>query len=596
MSARLRTTGIVFLILMSFMSVHSHAQNGSPDLATSLRTLADTDPSARWNAVVALTRLGGGAVPSLTTALADRRASVRAAAALILGRIGTPAKTAIPHLITTLKDPDAQVRENSARALGAMGADGGPAVDALIGGLSDPDPYAIGQMAEALSKIGAAAVPGLERALMNGPAATRWAATIALGKMGPAASPAVPVLTKALNDSSDEVRWGATVALRNIGAGAASAVPALLHALTDRDQDVRSGASLALDLIDPLAVEVHSDQRSIIATIDTLLPGLMKESHVPGVSVAIIRDRARVWSRQYGTANMKSGAPVTDETLFEACSMTKPMFAYIALQLVEQGSLDLDRPLVQYFDPSSLRGQPDRGHITARMVLSHTSGLPNWRKGDEERDGPVSMAFMPGARFSYSGEGIYYLQQVIEHITGEPLEVYARRTLLDPLGLSHTSFVWTEGLDAHIAAGHNDQGSFLDKTKYVHANAAYSLYTSANDYAKFLTAIMAPDTTAQYSLSQRSLATMLSHQVAVPSREPIERPGKAKASAVFWGLGWGINTTGKGDIIHHSGSNRSGFRCYSQFNPSTGSGIVIMTNGTGGSDLWSRLISRIGNL
>jgi CubicO group peptidase (beta-lactamase class C family) len=594
--ARLYVAACALCLLMSFTSLHSPAQHSSPEVAPNLHALGNADPAIRWDAIVALTHSGAGAVPSLTRALADPDANVRIGAALALGRIGAQAKGAVPRLVEALKDQNAQVRENSARALGAMGTVAAPGADALVLSLADPDPYVVGQAADALRRIGASALPGVSRTLTSGTPATRWAATIALSKMGPAASPAVAPLISALGDSSDEVRWGATTALGNIGAHARSAAPALLHALSDRDQDVRSGASLALDLIDPPAVDAQTGWRSVVATIDTLVPALMKETHVPGVSIALIQGHARVWSGQFGSANMKSGAPVTEETLFEACSMTKPMFAYVAMKLAEQGPLDLDRPLVSYLEPASLRGQPDHGRMTARMMLSHTSGLPNWRKGDEERDGPLPVTFTPGSRFSYSGEGFYYLQQVVEQITGEPFELYARKTLLDPLGLAHTSFVWTERLDAHIAAGHDDRGAFLEKTRYVHANAAYTLYTSPDDYATFLIAIMAPDTAAQYSLRQGSIANMLAHQVAVPSREPIERPGKAKASAVYWGLGWGINATGRGDIVYHSGANRSGFRCYSQFNPSTGSGIVIMTNGLGGSDLWTRLISRIGNL
>jgi CubicO group peptidase (beta-lactamase class C family) len=276
--------------------------------------------------------------------------------------------------------------------------------------------------------------------------------------------------------------------------------------------------------------------------------------------------------------------------------MTKPVFGYLVMQLVELGKLELDRPLVDYLDPASLRAYPDRRRITARMVLSHTSGLPNWRKGEEERDGPLPVTFTPGSKFGYSGEGFYYLQQVVERITGEPLDLYARRKLLDPLKLKHASFVWTEGLDTLIAGGHDSAGSFLQKSRYIHPNAAYTLYSSVGDYARFLIAIMTPDLTARHSLTQRSISMMLSHQVAVTSREPIERPGKARASEVSWGLGWSINTTARGDIIHHSGANRSGFRCFCQFRPTTGSGIVIMANGLGGSDLWTRLISRIGNL
>ena len=162
--------------------------------------------------------------------------------------------------------------------------------------------------------------------------------------------------------------------------------------------------------------------------------------------------------------------------------------------------------------------------------------------------------------------------------------------------MAHTSFVWTKELSANIAGGYDSRGEALPRSRYTHPNAAYTLYTSASDYARFLIEIMNPNRTAQHSLTQRSIDTMLSHQVALTSREPIERPGSVRYSEVYWGLGWSINTTPQGDIMHHRGSNASGFRCFSQFNPARGSGIVIMTNGIGGGDLWTRLISRIGNL
>ncbi len=561
----------------------SWAQGKQPGVDKAIRALGEKDPAIRWASVTVLSRFGAAAVPSLRKALANPDERIRANAALALGRIGPPAAAAVPDLAAALSDPVDPVRENAAGALGEVGPDARQAVDALIVCLSDRDPYVNGRSAETLSRIGPPAVPGLIRTLESASAVGRWSAAIALGKIGREASPAVPVLTRALSDASENVRWGAAVALGNVGDAARPAVPALLNALSDRDQDVRSGASLALDQIDPPAVEMENDWHQVAATVDTLLPRLMKETHVPGVSVALISDRRLVWSAQYGTADIRNARPVSGETMFEACSMSKPILAWLVMKLIESGELGLDRPLVSYLDPRSLRGQPDHAKITARMVLSHSSGLPNWRKDEEERDGPLPVTFEPGSRFGYSGEGIYYLQKVVEKISGEPLDMYARRMLFDPLGLQHMSFVWTDAFDSLIAAGHDSAGAYLQKTRYTHPNAAYSLYTSADDYARFITAILNPGPTTRYSLSQRSVDTMLSRQIRVDVRDPIERPGKARGRAFYWGLGWAMNATPRGDIVHHSGSNRSGFRCFTQFCPSTGSGIVIMTNGTGGS-------------
>jgi CubicO group peptidase (beta-lactamase class C family) len=188
-----------------------------------------------------------------------------------------------------------------------------------------------------------------------------------------------------------------------------------------------------------------------------------------------------------------------------------------------------------------------------------------------------------------------YLQHIVEHITGEPIELYAQRTLFEPIGLRHTSYVWTRELDSCLATGHDANGAFLRKSKYTNANAAYTLYTTAREYAMFLIEIMKTNRSAKHSLSKRSIDAMLKRQVRADTREPIERPGRAQASSVYWGLGWSINATKEGDIMHHSGSNRTGFRCFSQFNPRKGSGLVIMTNSSSGGDLWTRLVNLIGD-
>lgn len=556
--------------------------------------LGDRNGGVRWKAITALASAGKEALPLLTAGLTDTSAAVRMGCAIALGKMGPVARPAEHMLADALTDSSARVREEAAVALGLIPAGDTRTNTALARCLSDADPFVIGRSAGALAAIGTPALPAVLEVLRGTDRASRSAATIALGKMGPAAAPAATALMTALQDDGADVRYGAAHALGRIGAPAREAVPALLAALSDADQDVRAAASLALDHIDTSAV-VLPDWRSIAAVIDTLTPRLMREAHVPGVSVALIQKKAVVWSRQYGTANVKNGAAVTDSTMFEACSMSKPVLAVIALRLAEQKKLDLDRPLVHYLDLPSLRGQPGRERITARMVLSHTSGLPNWRRGDDERDGPLPVLFPPGSRFGYSGEAISYLQQVIEKITGEPVDIFAWHELFAPLGLRHISFTWDEDIGGLIAGGHTTDGKYNTTTTYTHANAAYTLYTSAIDYAQFIIALMKPGS-RDGVLTPPSTADMLAHHVPVPAREPMERPGRARATAVYWGLGWAINSTGQGDIIHHSGSNQSGFRCFSQFNPATGSGIVIMTNGASGTEVWSRLISRIGNL
>ncbi len=596
MNVHLRRISITVLLVILILSTSTAAaqHDAGVDITRHRTLLGDRDPVRRWEATTGLASAGLPAMPILVSALADTNFRVRMGAARALGIIGQAAGAAEDALVDVLADTSAYVREEAAVALGLVSGGGVRTVVALALCLSDTDPFVVGKAATALASIGTPAVPEMTRRLHGTDRASRAAATITLGKMGPVAAPAAMDLTAALADEHADVRYGAAHALGRIGPPARRAIPALLNALSDREQDVRSATALALDLIDPSAVVLPSWQ-TIASIIDTLTPRLMREMHVPGVSIALIHEQSVVWSHQYGVANAMYGTTVTDSTMFEACSMSKPVLGVIALRLAEQNVLDLDRPLVEYLDLPSMRGQPGYERITARMVLSHTTGLPNWRRGDDERDGPLPIHFPPGSRFGYSGEAIFYLQQVMETITGMPLDILAGREIFTPLGLRQMSFTWREDIDRLIAAGHSAEGSYNTTTRYTHANAAYTLYTTADDYAQFIIALMHPGT-AGGLLSPRSTAAMLTHQVSVPSREPMERPGRARATAVYWGLGWAINTTGQGDIIHHSGSNQSGFRCFSQFDPARGSGIVIMTNGASGGEVWTRLISRIGNL
>ena len=540
----------------------------------------------------------------LPSRLATERWSPSALAALVVlavlaGRgaeAQAPANGKVEALVAALKDDDAAVRESSALALGRIGPGGSSAIGPLVEVLADADPFVAGAAAEALSGIGAQSVPALAGALGDTRESVRQGAAIALGKLGQVAQAAVPALVRALSDPKGDVRWVAVNALGAAGAAASAAVPALREALHDGDEDVRRAAALALERIDPAGWVRAPSWESTIATIERLTPLLMAELHVPGVSIALVRDRKVAWTRSWGVADVRTGTPVTGETLFEAASMTKAVFATSVLKLVEQGKIDLDRPLAEYVAPPSVPFQEERLRITPRMVLSHTSGLPNWRKGGEERDGPLPVLFAPGSRFSYSGEAIFQLQRAVEKVTGEPIEEHARRTLFALLGMSNTSYVWTADLDPRLASGHTADGTFLARARYRHANAAYSLVTTASDYARLLVSILDPERSAPNGLSRASVASMLHHEVRVDVRDPIERPGRAKGLEVFWGLGWCLNTTPAGDVVHHGGANSTGFRSFGQFSPGRGSGIVILTNGLGGGELWTRLISTVGDL
>src|SRR5208282_205544 len=175
--------------------------------------------------------------------------------------------------------------------------------------------------------------------------------------------------------------------------------------------------------------ELAAPAGATILQLERDVPELMKKDGVPGLTMAVIRGGKTTWVHGFGIKEATTGQPVTVETVFEAASLSKPVFAYGVLKLVELGKLGLDIPLTTYLPKPYIAGDERLAKITARIVLSHRTGFPNWR-GD---DGLLPIYFTPGERFSYSGEGYIYLQRVVEQITGKPLNEYMTEAVFAPL-------------------------------------------------------------------------------------------------------------------------------------------------------------------
>jgi len=342
-----------------------------------------------------------------------------------------------------------------------------------------------------------------------------------------------------------------------------------------------------------------ADPDHIPEYLDQLVPKLMALYNVAGVSIVGIENREIAWDRQYGVLRAGSKKKVDRNTIFEACSMSKPVLAYLALKLVEHGKLDLDRPLVQYLDKPYLDDQPLHKRITARMVLSHTTGFPNWRPWGWLSSNPLIVEFEPGTRFGYSGEGFLYLQRVIEHITGTPYCEYADKELLKPLGMTLGSHEWQDCYRDIASVHHNAQGQpQSDNERYVFNDAvsASTLYCTPTEYAKFIVEILKTNRSAALSLSNQSLDLMFTRVINTGWRSTF-RSGSKINDTIWFGLGWAIEKTKSGDRFSHSGSNGDTFRqmCYSEFDRSQGTGIVIMTNATGGYPLYKEIIALVAS-
>jgi CubicO group peptidase (beta-lactamase class C family) len=156
------------------------------------------------------------------------------------------------------------------------------------------------------------------------------------------------------------------------------------------------------------------DAAPLIAELEKEIPRTMEDTRVPGMSIAIVRDAQLLWRRGFGVMRTGSNERVDNDTVFEAGSVSKTVFAYAVMKLCERGVIDLDTPVTRYSPLRILDGDPRLDLITARHVLSHSSGLQNWRS---ERE-PLKIHFTPGEQYLYSGEGYSYLQSVVTQLTG----------------------------------------------------------------------------------------------------------------------------------------------------------------------------------
>ena len=356
------------------------------------------------------------------------------------------------------------------------------------------------------------------------------------------------------------------------------------------------------------------------------LPRLMQAFAVPGVGIAVVEDAQVVWSRPFGVTNAMTGTPVDTRTVFETASLSKPVFAYLVLQLVDQGLIDPDRPLVHYRRLDYLADHPWIELITARDVLRHSTGLPNWRKSPAtEKLVPM---VKPGTRIDYSGEAIFWLQLAVEAITGQSLDQSMQAHLFGPAGMRDSSYTWNADLAARSVYGHRrhdapgdgmpqqmfrDQWSlagqvadrwgkplsswtYEDATRAlpevkalapaglvtwpgdIVANAAASLRTTVQDYASFLTLMMAGRQRAPWEITEATREAMLAPQIRIPGRWTEK------------GLGWNMEETRDGPLFYHSGSNGDIFKNFAVGDAQRRRGIVVLTNGGSGSYVHQRVV------
>ncbi len=332
--------------------------------------------------------------------------------------------------------------------------------------------------------------------------------------------------------------------------------------------------------------------------IDQTVMRVMKGAEVPGVGLALLNDGKIVFLKGYGLRDKEKSLPFTVDTVMPGASLTKVAFAYLVLQLVDEGRLNLDKPVYQYLKKplpeysnyKDLADDPRYKLITARMLLSHTSGFPNWRWFEDNKK--LQIHSEPGSRFAYSGEGIDLLQLVVEVIANEDLEDLLQKYVFKPFEMTRTSMIWQEGLKNDYANGYDEDGRSLGQQKRKRADAAGSMQTAVGDFSRFVQGVMQGK-----RLRKETREQMIRAQIAITAKHEFppfenELTDENKAIRLSYGLAWGLYWTPYGEAFFKEGHD-DGWRNYAVCFDKMGTGMVIMTNSSNGEGIYKELLERI---
>lgn len=302
--------------------------------------------------------------------------------------------------------------------------------------------------------------------------------------------------------------------------------------------------------------------------IEAFIANQMLAHDVPGLSLALINDGEVVYHLVRGYADIDKNKNVTKRTIFEGASLSKPLFAYFIMSFVEEGKIDLDKPLYEYLPYEDIADDERYKKITARMVLSHTTGFPNWRADHE--GGKLFISFEPGSAFQYSGEGYQYLAKVLAHVLGTDdagLESVYQDRVARPLKLKYTKYLQDSRNMKNKAQGYKDGKTVEEDDDPKKFGSAFSIHSEALDFSKWLLALMKKE-----GLSEESFNELFKTQFVLPDGHPQKQLG-----ITDWTLGFAKANMPFGSAFGHGGNN-PGYASIFIIAPEVKWGYVMFTN------------------
>lgn len=297
----------------------------------------------------------------------------------------------------------------------------------------------------------------------------------------------------------------------------------------------------------------NNDTPAVVSldAIDAEVQRLMTDADVKELALAVIDSGQLVHVTAFGHRNIERDLPLLDDTIMYGASLTKTAFSYMVLQLVDEGTFEIDKPLVDYLpkpiesyeDYNDLADDNRREVLTARHVLTHSTGFANFRWLEDDQK--LRFHFNPGERYAYSGEGFYLLQLALEQGLGLDVKAEMQTRVFDRFKMTNTSMQWRPDFAKNLADGYAMDGSYEPHDERSNVSAAGSMDTTIEDQGRMWAGIMRGDglsENARSELVRPQLDIVSAHQfpTLLEGRDP-------RATEIGLSAGLGLVTFGQGN-------------------------------------------------
>ncbi|WP_426020360.1 serine hydrolase domain-containing protein [Brevundimonas sp. DWR2-3-1b1] len=309
----------------------------------------------------------------------------------------------------------------------------------------------------------------------------------------------------------------------------------------------------------------------IAASLESQAPGLLARLNIASLSVAVLEEGRMVYTQAWGQAS--PGQAATSNTLYNVASLAKPVSAEVAMRLIATGRIGLDEAMSPYWIDPDLAEDPRASRLTPRLVMSHRTGLPNWRADD---GGVLKFDREPGEAFGYSGEGFEWLARFIERKTGTPFEELAQALVFAPSGMKDTAYTRRSWFSGRLAVPYDADTTALSPQIAENYVASDDLITTPTDYAHFMIGVL-----NQQGLTPELYRERQTIQTARPGPACATDAATVCASEDGFGLGWESVLIDGRRVLMHTGMDEGTFT-FAYFELDAGKGLVLFTNSSNG--------------